>query len=93
MVGMGRDHEWRRERPLCPFCREPEPTSNNEEAVERLKRRGKLIDDAITVYALASFCRTGKMGLPQDVEKGFELLLRAAELGSFEVPSQYRICI
>jgi len=81
IVGMGGDPK-RKLPPSCPcpFCRKPPPQSN-EEAIERLRKRCEL-DDAGACHTLGSFFRTGQMGLVQDLDKGFELLFRAADLGS-----------
>ena len=66
-------------RCLCPFCRTPEATLE-EEVIERMKKR-VVGDDARAMHNLGGFYYNGRMGLPQDCEKAVELWLRAAELG------------
>ncbi|KAL7525068.1 hypothetical protein ACHAXR_000844, partial [Thalassiosira sp. AJA248-18] len=89
MVGMKREqsqilfsHLGIGKRPLCPFCNTPEPKSN-QEAIARLKKRCKL-DDANACHVLGSYYRFGELDLVQDIDKGFELLFRGAELGSVD---------
>ena len=66
---------------VCPFCRVPKPTSE-EEANEREK---KLIekDNAIAIYNLGNdyFIEMGQTGYPQDYVKALELFHRAGALG------------
>mmetsp|Transcript_11351 Transcript_11351/g.24933 ORF Transcript_11351/g.24933 Transcript_11351/m.24933 type:complete len:606 (-) Transcript_11351:163-1980(-) len=65
---------------LCPFCREITLESN---IVARVKKRMKLIDpNAFPV--LADIVLHGKYGYARDEEKGFELLMKAGELGCAE---------
>lgn len=66
-------------RKLCPFCRTPEPISN-EEIIKRLKKRME-VDDSQATSMLGDYYHDGKYGLPQDYGKAFELWHRAAELG------------
>ena len=65
---------------LCAFCRTPYATTNDE----YIKRARKLMDkgDAEAFSLLAGLYHRGEMGLPQDHQKAFELILRAGELGS-----------
>ena len=63
---------------LCPFCRTPEPTSQEE--VKRIKKLMEA-DNAYAFYVLASYYDRGVKGMPQDYEKANELYLRAGELG------------
>ena len=65
---------------LCPFCRTPFPTSN-EEGVERIKKRVE-VGDAMAIYNLACYYDEGKFDLPQDWDKALELWHRAGELGN-----------
>jgi len=67
---------------LCPFCRIPDPKTD-ELIIERLQKR---IDaaDADAVNTLAFFYTNGYFGLPQDHAKAFELRHRALNLGCFE---------
>ena len=76
---------------LCPFCRTPCPTSD-EEAVNRLK---KLMEkgNADAFYMLAGCYDRGTYGLPQDMAKAKDLYLKAGELGCalayYNLGSQY----
>ena len=63
---------------LCPFCRTPSPTSQEE--VKRIKKLMEA-DNAYAFYVLASYYDRGIKGVPQDYEKANELYLRAGELG------------
>ena len=67
---------------LCAFCREPIATSDEEE----IRRMKKLMDanNARAIYNLAGYYDSGSMGMPQDVTKASELMLRAGELGCGE---------
>ena len=67
---------------LCAFCREPTPTSEEEE----IKQVKKLMDadNANGYYQLAGHYARGVMGMPQNFAKANELLLRAGELGFAE---------
>ena len=64
---------------LCPFCRIPAPTSD-EEILIRIKKRVD-VGDAQAMYNLAGYYLNGLGGLPQDWEKVLELWHRAGELG------------
>jgi len=63
----------------CPFCRAPTPTSVKE-AIRRSTKRVDF-DDAIAMHNQGNYCRDGRNGFPQDIDKAFELWHRAAELG------------
>ena len=65
--------------PLCPFCRTPAPTSD-EEIVRRLKKRVQQ-GDSKAVHVLSSIYRDGDCGLAKDLRKFCELVHRAADLG------------
>ena len=67
---------------LCPFCRVPFAKSVEEE----LKRVKKLIKkgNADAYYMLAGCYSQGRMGMPRDMAKANELLLKAGELGCVE---------
>jgi len=73
-IKKGNIKEW------CPFCRVPIPSSN-EEFVDRTKKRMKL-NDAEAFYTLGIAYYNENWGLPQDMNKSFELYSQAAELGS-----------
>ena len=66
----------------CPYCRVPMPMlETDEEYLKRFKKRMDL-NDAEAFYELGLYYKDGTFGLPQDKNKGFQLLNRAAELGS-----------
>jgi len=76
-------------KPCCPFCRVPLPEGSNDEFMMRVKKRMKLEDaDAFhtlgEAYSYGNLICQDNLGLPQDHKKGFELLLRGAELGSIK---------
>ena len=65
---------------LCPFCRKPAPTAE-EEIIELYKKRME-VDDAEGIRNMGCCYHNGIYGLPQDHAKALDLWLRAAELGS-----------
>jgi hypothetical protein len=69
----------------CPFCNSNLDTERcsktNEEIVEEIMKRVEA-NDAGAIYLLGNHYCYGNVGLEQDLEKGKELLNRAAELGS-----------
>ena len=65
---------------LCPFCRTPAPTTD-EESIEQYKKRME-VDDAEAMHDLGCDYSNGAYGLPQDYAKALELWHRAAELGN-----------
>ena len=67
----------------CPFCRTPVPTSN-EDLIDRNEKRAEK-GDKNAIFALAHFYRGGDYGLAKDLEKSYDLLHRAADLG--DVPA------
>ena len=67
------------DRRLCPFCRTPYYTSD-EEYVKRIKKRVEG-NDAMAMRTLGCHYDDGSMGLPQNLEKAMKLFLRAGELG------------
>ena len=71
-----------REIGLCAFCRAPPARSD----AERVKQIKKLMDanNAYAFYNFAGWYARGIMGMPQDIEKSNELLLKAGELGCAE---------
>jgi localization factor PodJL len=69
-------------RALCPFCRTPGFTSDEEE-LERLKKRAEG-NDTRALFNLGCRYNNAEMGLPQDYEEAMELWLRAGELGCAE---------
>jgi len=63
----------------CPFCRTPDPATDDE-AVERLNKRVE-VGDAIAIYTLGLHYTNGEIGLPIHNEKALELWHKAGELG------------
>jgi len=63
----------------CPFCRAPDPTTD-EEIVKRLRGRIEA-DNPIAICNLGCHYRDGEYGFKQDLDKALELWHRAAELG------------
>lgn len=64
----------------CPFCREPDPRSD-EEILLRLKKRMDS-GDACAYYQLGSLYADGSVVAERDMDKAMELWSRAGELGS-----------
>ena len=65
---------------LCPFCRIPAPTSE-EEMFERERKRVE-IGDATALLDMGLHYNDGTYGLQQDYTKALELWHRAGELGN-----------
>ena len=71
----------------CPFCRTPDPASN-EEIIERLKKRMAVGDEhAFDMMGNAYFY--GKYGLPQNRAKAVELWHNAGKFGYASVGAAY----
>ena len=66
----------------CPFCRTPDPTSN-EEAIKRMMKRVE-VGEAIAIFNLGNYYRDGRNGFPQDYDKALEMWHRAGEFGHSE---------
>ena len=64
---------------LCPFCRTPAPTAD-EEIIDQVKKRVK-VDDAEAIYEMGCCYNNGSHGLQRNRAKALELWHRAAELG------------
>ncbi|KAL7524691.1 hypothetical protein ACHAXR_002169 [Thalassiosira sp. AJA248-18] len=64
---------------LCPFCRDPAPTSEDDK-VERIKKRVE-VGDANAMHTLGCRHFHGDRGVPQDSNKALELWHQAAKLG------------
>ena len=71
------------DNPKCPFCRSPPETYDDEEIIQRYKKRADL-NDPLAIYDLGYMYQDGEYGLPQDYTKALELWHRAAELGNAE---------
>ena len=66
---------------LCPFCRTP-PITTDEELINRYKTRMEL-NDADAICSLGGFYAQGQYGFLQNMVKALELWHRAAELGHY----------
>ena len=64
---------------ICPFCRTPAPTSD-EESLEREKKRAE-VGDAVAIHNRACCYDEGMYDFPQDWVKALELWHQAGELG------------
>ena len=67
---------------LCPFCRTPAPTSD-EEFVEGYMKRMEL-NDPLAIHNVGSYYDQGKNGFTQNYEKALELWHQAGKLGYSE---------
>ena len=67
---------------LCPFCRTPAPTS--EEEINKRTNKRVEIGDAEAIRNLGCCYSDGSHGLPQNHAKALKLWHQAAELGSAE---------
>ena len=65
---------------ICPFCRTPMSTTD-EETLEMNNKRIKA-EDASAFFQLGSYYQAGLFGLPQDSDKARDFYLRAGKLGS-----------
>ena len=65
---------------LCPFCRSPAPTTDDE----ILEQTGKRVEvgDAHAIYDMGCYYSNGVCGMPQHHAKALELWHQAAELGN-----------
>ena len=68
---------------LCPFCRTPAPTTD-EEMLERYEKRIELNDDPVAICSIGNYYADGSHGYPQNITKALELWHRAKEFGSSE---------
>ena len=71
---------------MCPFCRAPTCTSD-EEVIERVQKRAEL-NDAEAISMLAGCYADAEIGVARDINKAMELLKQAAELGSIQACGQ-----
>jgi TPR repeat protein len=67
----------------CPFCRSLTPTSDDEEVMNRVRKRLE-VGDVQAIYELGCCYMRGRYGLPQDWAKALELWHQSAELGDAE---------
>ena len=65
---------------LCPFCRTPATTSDDE-MIERMKKLTE-VDDAQAIHELGRFHSEGRYGLQHDMDRALELWHRAGKLGN-----------
>ena len=66
--------------PLCPFCRTPTCTSE-EEIIERVQKRVGM-NDVSAISMLAGCYAFAKYGVARDINRAMELWTRASDLGS-----------
>jgi len=76
------------EEDICPFCRSPPESYDDEEVIQRYKKRMEM-NDPMAIYDLGCMYRNGECGLPQDFAKALKLYHRAADLGNAQ--SYYNI--
>ena len=83
-----RSRATKEEEDICPFCRSPPESYDDEEVIQRYKKRADL-NDSQAIYDLGCMYRNGECGLPQDFAKALKLYHRAADLGNAQ--SYYNI--
>ena len=71
----------------CPFCRTPDPTTDNE-IIERLKKRMEM-GDAYAFLMMGCFHDRGECGLPQDRAKAVGLWHKAGKFGYTNIGHAY----
>ena len=71
----------------CPFCRTPQPTTN-EEVIERVKKRTE-VGDAYAFYVMGCNYFYGQYGLPKNSAKAMELWHKAGKFGYNNVGHAY----
>jgi len=71
------------EEDICPFCRSPPESYDDEEVIQRYRKRIEL-NDVNAIYNYGYFYANGENGLPQNMAKALEFWHRAGELGSAE---------
>jgi len=64
----------------CPFCRTPDPTSE-EKLFEKIRKLVDM-DDPVAIYNMGGYYDEGRYGLHQNHNKALELWHRAGELGN-----------
>ena len=74
----------REEINACAFCRTPATSSYEVKRVKKLMEKG----NAMAYYQIAGYYADGTNGMPQDMAKANELLLKAGELGCAEAYSR-----
>ena len=73
----------------CPFCRTPDPTSE-EEGIERVKKRME-IGDPYAFALMGSFHGSGQYGLPQNSAKAMEFWRKSGKDGYANIGFAYHI--
>ena len=73
----------------CPFCRTPDPTSE-EEGIERVKKRME-VDDAYAFFMMGCNYSDGRHGLPQNSTNAVELWHKAGRFGYNNLGQAYYI--
>ena len=71
---------------VCPFCRAPQPETDEELVALLEKGMEKNFDDAYDILALSYM--NGDMGLPKDLTRARELFMKAVELGNTSACAQ-----
>ena len=71
----------------CPFCRTPDPTTD-EEIIERLKKRME-VGDAYAFFLMGTDYYLGRHGLPQDRTKAIEFWHKAGKLAYNNIGHAY----
>ena len=77
-----RDNYDKMDAPLCPFCRTPSATTEEEDN-RRNEKRIEMSDDPVALHNLACSYYSGS-GVPQNLQKAIELYFRAGERGNHE---------
>ena len=70
----------------CPFCRTPDPTSDND-VIKRIKKRMELGDEH-AFFAMGNYY-VGEYGLPYDSAKALELWYKAGKFGYNNLGNAY----
>ena len=71
----------------CPFCRTPNPTSE-EEMIERLKKRME-VGDTYAFLMMGCYYSHGRYGLPQDSNKALDFFRKAGKFGCNNIGNAY----
>jgi len=75
-----RDNYDKMDAPLCPFCRTPSATTEEEDN-RRNEKRIKMSNNSIALHNLACSYYSGS-GVPPNLQKAIELYFRAGECGN-----------
>jgi TPR repeat protein len=68
---------------LCPFCRSPSSQNGEEILKQRIAHLKANDPNAYFSLGTSYLCGNEELGVPQDLEKGMQLLLRGGELGAW----------